>query len=151
FEVQTPFGLRYTRDGAFNVSPEGCLVTKNGAIIAGESGPITDLGKGELRILPSGEVYCNDKFIDKIKVVSFNQKSNLERLGENLWVYNGKSNEILSSQANIAQGYLEGSNVNPMRNLTNMIAAHRNYEALQKTVKAHDETMQNANKISEFQ
>ena len=84
-------------------------------------------------------------------MISFKDNTLLERLGESLWIHNGPPENVKAPVGEITQGYLEGSNVNPMRNLTNMIIAHRSYEALQKTVKSQDETMQNANKISEVQ
>ncbi|MES2615530.1 MAG: flagellar hook-basal body protein [Bdellovibrionota bacterium] len=150
FEVMTPFGERLTRDGGFNISNDGNLMTKHGYMVQGENGPITGLNGDTLKILPSGEVYSGKQFIDKLKLVAFNDKSTLERLGENLWIHNGSPDNLVKPNAEITQGYLEASNVNPMKNLTNLIVAHRTYEALQKTVKAHDETMQNANKISEL-
>jgi flagellar basal-body rod protein FlgG len=85
------------------------------------------------------------------KSYAFQDTTLLERLGENLWIHNGAPENLKKPEGEVTEGYLEGSNVNPMRNLTNMIIAHRNYEALQKTVKSHDDTMQNANKISEVQ
>lgn len=150
FEVMTPFGERLTRDGGFRISSDGNLMTKNGYMVQGENGPITGLTGESLKVLPSGEVYSGNRFIDKLKVVAFNDKGSLERLGENLWTHNGSPDNIIKANPEITQGYLESSNVNPMKNLTNLIIAHRTYEALQKTVKAHDETMQNANKISEL-
>ncbi|BBH52181.1 flagellar hook-basal body protein [Fluviispira sanaruensis] len=150
FEVMTPFGERLTRDGGFSISNDGILITKNGAVVQGENGAISGLGGKELSILPTGEIYVGKKFIDKLKIVSFEDTKLLERLGENLWIHNGAPENLKAPSGDIAQGYLEGSNVNPMRNLTNLIIAHRSYEALQKTVKAHDDTMQNANKISEI-
>ena len=81
---------------------------------------------------------------------AFIDKKSLERLGENLWIHNGSPNNYKKPEGEVTQGYIEGSNVNPMKNLTNLIIAHRTYEALQKSIKAHDETMQNANKIAEL-
>lgn len=150
FEVMTPFGERLTRDGSFNINNEGYLTTKSGYMVQGENGPITGLKGDGLKVLAGGEVYSGKQFIDKIKIVAFNDKSTLERLGENLWMHNGSPDNLTVSKAEIEQGYLEASNVNPMKNLTNLIVAHRTYEALQKTVKSQDETMQNANKISEI-
>jgi flagellar basal-body rod protein FlgF len=151
FEVMTPFGERLTRDGGFNISNDGVLITKTGLVIQGENGSITGLNGKNLSILPTGEVYVDQKFIDKIKMIALQDLSLLERLGENLWIHNGSPENFKKPQGELAQGYLEGSNVNPMRNLTNLIIAHRSYEALQKTVKSHDDTMQNANKIPEIQ
>jgi flagellar basal-body rod protein FlgG len=150
FAVNTPFGERYTRDGSFSLTPDGTLVTKNGASVAGERGVLTGLTEGELKILPTGEVYNGDKFIDKIKVVAFNDKKQLQRLGDNLFVHDGAPENIVTHNGQITQGYLENSNVNPMKNMSNMIIAHRTYEALQKAVKAYDNTMQlSAQKVGE--
>ena len=101
--------------------------------------------------MPSGEIYVGKKFVDKLKIIAFKDTTLLERLGESLWIHNGPPENAKKPEGEVTQGYLEGSNVNPMRNLTNMIVAHRSYEALQKTVKSQDETMQNANKIPEVQ
>jgi flagellar basal-body rod protein FlgF len=150
FEVMTPFGERLTRDGGFNINNDGYLITKNGYMVQGENGAISGLDGQKLKILQTGEVYSGDKFIDKIKTVNFQDKKTLERLGENLWIHNGPPENQIKSNAEITQGYLESSNVNPMKNLTNLIIAHRTYESLQKTIKSHDETMQNANKIAEL-
>ncbi|RDB35202.1 flagellar hook-basal body protein [Spirobacillus cienkowskii] len=151
FEVMTPFGERFTRDGAFSISNDGVLITKTGAVVQGENGAISGLEAKNFSILATGEIYIGKKFIDKLKVVAFQDTTLLERLGENLWIHNGAPENLKKPEGEVTEGYLEGSNVNPMRNLTNMIIAHRNYEALQKTVKSHDDTMQNANKISEVQ
>ncbi|WP_397599448.1 flagellar hook-basal body protein [Silvanigrella sp.] len=151
FEVMTPFGERLTRDGGLSISNDGILINKNGAVVQGENGAITGLNGKEFSILPTGEIYVGKKFVDKLKMISYKDNTLLERLGESLWVHNGPPENLKVPVGEITQGYLEGSNVNPMRNLTNMIIAHRSYEALQKTVKSQDETMQNANKISEVQ
>lgn len=142
FVVNTPFGERYTRDGSFSLTPDGVLVTKNGALVQGENGAIAGLKEGDVQILPSGEVFLGDRFVDKIKTVAFNDTKSVQKLGDNLFVHDGPPDNIIAPTGEVTQGYLESSNVNPMRNLTNMIVAHRSYEALQKAVKTHDETLQ---------
>lgn len=149
FSVNTPFGQRLTRDGGFVISPDGVLVTKNGHPVEGENGLIQGLQGGKLKVLPTGEVYVGKQFIDKLKVVSVDDEKNLERIGENLWIHNGPPENMKKFSGEISQGFLEASNVNPMRNLTNMIIAQRNYESLQKAIKTQDESMQRGNKISE--
>ncbi len=149
FEVATPFGERLTRDGNFNTNNDGYLVTKNGYMVQGENGPISGLHADSLKVLPTGEIYSGKQFIDKLKISVVSDKSGLERLGQNLWIHNGDPSNLEKFTGRVEQGYLESSNVNPMKNLTNLIIAHRTYEALQKAIKSQDETMQNANKISE--
>lgn len=150
FSVMTPFGERYTRDGGFGISPDGMLVTKNGFVVQGENGAISGIRAEDMRILPTGEVYSGDTYIDKLKVVSFDDEKLLQRLGSNLWVHDGPPENEFPSVSRVAQGSLESSNVNPMKNMTNLIIAHRTYEALQKAVKAHDEAMHlSATKVGE--
>lgn len=152
FSIQTPFGERFTRDGSFTLTPDGMLATKNGFIVQGENGAISGLKEGDVKILDSGEVYNGDKYIDKIKVTAFADNSLLQRLGSNLFVHDGPPDNIVVPMGRVSQGYLESSNVNPMKNMTSMIIAHRAYEALQKTIKAHDETMHlSSTKIGETQ
>ena len=142
FVVNTPFGERYTRDGSFSITPDGTLVTKNGLVVQGESGPITGLKEGNLQVLPTGEVYDGDTLVSKLKLVSVQDQEVLQKLGDNLWIHDGPPENLGNFAGEVSQGYLESSNVNPMRNLTSMIVAHRTYEALQKAIKSHDETMQ---------
>lgn len=145
FSVMTPFGERFSRDGSFILNSEGMLMTRSGGVVQGEKGAIVGLSEGNLKILPSGEVYEGDRFVDRIRVTSFQDTSLLQKLGENLFVHDGPPTNAQTSPARLAQGHLEASNVNPVKNLTNLIVAHRTYEALQKAVKSHDQTMELAN------
>jgi flagellar basal-body rod protein FlgF len=152
FTVNTPFGERFTRDGSFSLTPDGTLTTKTGAVVQGERGPISGLSGQNVKILPGGEVYAGSEFVDKLKVVAFEDTKTLQKLGDNLFVHDGAPENRKPATGQVSQGYLESSNVNPMRNLTNMIVAHRTYEALQKAVKSHDDSMQlSANRIGEVQ
>jgi flagellar basal-body rod protein FlgF len=151
FAVNTPFGERYTRDGSFSLTPEGALVTKTGQLVQGENGPLTGLSEGDVRILPGGEVYAGDRFVDMLKVVAFEDKGLLQKLGANLYVHDGAPENARAAQGEVSQGYLESSNANPMRNLTNMIVAHRTYEALQKAIKSHDESMGLSSRVGDVQ
>jgi flagellar basal-body rod protein FlgG len=151
FSVMTPFGERYTRDGSFTLSPGGMLTTKGGAPLQGEKGAIVGLQEGTIRVLPTGEVYAGEKYVDKIKIASFKDNKALQRLGGNLWIHDGSPSNFSEFKGEIAQGQIESSNVNPMKNMTSMIIAHRTYEALQKTLKAHDDNMAlSASKVGEI-
>jgi flagellar basal-body rod protein FlgG len=141
FAVMTPFGERFTRDGSFTLNRDGMLTTKSGSPIQGEKGAIVGLQEGSVRILPSGEVYSGEKYIDKIKTVEFKDKSALQRLGGNLYIHDGSPQNVMPAKGEITQGHIEVSNVNPMKNMTAMIIAHRTYEALQKTIKTHDDNL----------
>jgi flagellar basal-body rod protein FlgF len=148
FTIETAFGERYTRDGSFALTPDGTLVTRNGWTVAGQNGPITGLSESDLKINAKGEVFQGDLFVDRIRISAFQDRQLLERIGDNAFVHDGAPENLIPFDGQISQGFLEGSNVNPMRNMANLITAHRTYEALQKAVQAHDKTMEKgANEI----
>jgi flagellar basal-body rod protein FlgG len=95
-----------------------------------------------LKINAKGEVFQGDLFVDRIRISAFQDRQLLERIGDNAFVHDGAPENLVAFDGQISQGFLEGSNVNPMRNMANLITAHRTYEALQKAVQAHDKTME---------
>lgn len=145
FSVNTSEGVRYTRSGQFSVSPEGLLVTPAGHPVLGEKGTIP-IAHGSIEVNHRGEVYQNEQLVDRIIVSQFNGQENLERVGLNLWSFNGPdSDRLQGGSTNVMQGFLEGSNVNAIKNLTSMIVAHRSYEAYQKAVSNYDKMMEISN------
>jgi flagellar basal-body rod protein FlgF len=148
FVVETPFGERYTRDGSFALTPDGTLVTRSGAVVQGENGPITGLEEATITVLDNGDVLSDDRFIDRLRIQAFEEPELLQRLGDNLYVHDGSPENLTQFTGRLAQHHLEGSNASPMRNMTSMITAHRMYEALQKAIQAQDKTMEKgANEI----
>ncbi len=145
FAVNTQDGLRYTRSGQLSISPDGVLMTPAGHPVLGEKGVIS-VKAGQFEVNRLGEVYQNSQLIDRIPVYKFEDAEQLERSGMNLWFYGGPdSGRAINRDANIAQGSLEGSNVNAMKNLTSMIIAHRSYEAYQKAITNYDKIMDISN------
>lgn len=141
FSVHTKEGVRYTRDGAFSLNANGLLTDWSGNPILGEKGNIF-LNDGPVEVNSIGEIYQNGEFIDKILVYQFAAKNQLEKVGSNHFFYKGRAEEIeIIKTPGVKQGYLEGSNVNAIKNLTNMILAHRSYEAYQKALTNMDKMM----------
>lgn len=143
--VNTRDGVRYSRSGAMSISPDGVLVTNSGEPIMGEKGNIV-LKSGKFEINHRGEIYQNSQLIDRLQLYSFDDSMQLERSGTNLWHYSGpdEGRELMKDPA-VKQGYLEGSNVSAIKNLTSMIIAHRSYEAYQKAVSNYDKMMEISN------
>jgi flagellar basal-body rod protein FlgG len=140
--VHTPDGLRYTRNGSLNITRDGVLVTKEGFPVLGEKGDIV-VRHGGFNINENGEVWQDSHMIDRIPLWRFEEPESLERVGQNLFFYGGKPEGAKTVQgADFRQGWLEGSNVNAIKNLTDMIVAHRSYEAYQKAVANYDQIMQ---------
>ncbi|MBI2601592.1 MAG: flagellar hook-basal body protein [Deltaproteobacteria bacterium] len=142
FAVHTPSGIRYTRAGSFSLSTEGGLVDKWGHPVLGERGNIF-LSGAKVEINHLGEVYQNGEFIDRLQVHTFKDNTLLEKVGLNHYFYHGpEEDDSVVAFPTVKQGYLESSNVNAIKNLTNMIIAHRSYEAYQKAIKNYDSMME---------
>ncbi|HYX34073.1 MAG TPA: flagellar hook-basal body protein [Oligoflexus sp.] len=141
--AQTPDGLRYTRAGDLTVSQDGVLVTKQGDPVLGEKGLIYVRGT-QFEVNNRGEIFQDGQLMDRLKIVNFNNASDsLERVGNNYYQYAGRAEDIQPARSTtIRQGFLEGSNVNAIKNLTGMIVAHRSYEAYQKAVSNYDQMME---------
>ena len=138
FKVETPNGLRYTRDGAFSINAEGILVTGNGDTVLGQSGPIT-LENGEVYIGRDGQVVVNNESVDKILVVDFDDPQLLRKEGGSYYSYQGENNGISTeADAEIQQKYLEGSNVNPTQEVIKMIETYRAFESVEKAIQSID-------------
>ena len=138
FKIETPNGLRYTRDGAFSINVEGILVTGNGDTVLGESGPIT-IESGEVYIGRDGQVVVNNDSVGKILVVDFDEHQLLRKEGGSYYSYQGENEEISTSpDAEMQHKYLEGSNVNPTQEIIKMIETYRAFESVEKAIQSID-------------
>ncbi len=150
FAVHTPEGVRYTRNGSMSLNRDGVMMTKEGFPVMGEKGDIVVRSTG-FQVNDRGEVWQDGQMVDRIQLFKVDDDSALERAGNNLFHYGGSPEGLKVVQnGNMRQGYIEGSNVNAIKNLTDMIMAHRSYEAYQKTVNNFDQMMQkSSNTIGE--
>ena len=134
FKIETPNGLRYTRDGAFSINADRILVTGNGDTVLGESGPIT-IESGEVYIGRDGQVAVNNESVDKILVVDFDEPQLLRKEGGSYYSYQGENNGISTApDAEIQHKYLENSNVNPTQEVIKMIETYRAFESVEKVI-----------------
>lgn len=145
FSVETPAGERYTRNGNFILGKEGVLVTKDGYPLMGENGQI-HLEDNSFNVNEDGMIYSKDgEFIDRIKVVRFDNERYLKKMGNSLWSANDISGPAYvaegSERPKMMQGYVETSNVNVVEEMVKMIEVNRAYEANQKTIQSEDAMM----------
>jgi len=157
FAVRLPGGGRaYTRDGGFDVSDQGTLVTKAG--LAVEPGISIPAGAGQISISRTGIVSAlrgNGELVQlgQISLHRFPNPSGLMALGENLYTETPASGVPLEGMpedegfGRIVQGYLESSNVEIVTEMVEMIAAQRAYEINSKSVKAADEMSEVATQL----
>ncbi len=148
FEIATPQGVRLTRLGSFKLDGNGQLVTKDGHPVlrqAPEGTPPENRvlrvgGQAAVIINDAGEVFDGDNLVGRIGVVDVPNKDSLSKIGTSL--YNFKSNaqpEVVNVVSpSMKQGFLEGSNVNIVQEMTDMIQTTRTFESTQKAINAYD-------------
>jgi len=141
--VQGPGGGELlTRGGSFTRNAQGLLVDPNGRPLLGKEGPITFSGKGEIHISNDGVVRQGSKTLGTLRLVNVDRPNEaLEKRGDVAWSLKGNATPQAAQSAQLRQGYLEGSNVNPIRAMVEMIAVQRSYESSQKMITAQDETL----------
>jgi flagellar basal-body rod protein FlgG len=122
FGVQTPQGLRYTRNGQFGVSPQGLLIDQNGNQVLGRGG-------GPVRVAADGTV--DGRAVGVFRV------NGARKEGDNY--FTGAAGGQADGQVQV--GALEGSGIDPARVMVDMIASFRAYEAGQKTIQTIDDTL----------
>ena len=135
FKVDTPAGERFTRDGRLTLSPEGKLVTEAGDAVQGESGEIVvDPAKGQVAIAQDGTVSQAGEKVGKVGVFLFDDRSVLAKDQGNLFKNTSNAQPNPDTASRLHQGMLEGSNVNPILQITRMIEVSRAYESVVRTI-----------------
>ena len=144
FVVQTPDGEKLTRDGHFQLDNTGNLVSSDGFPVMGSSGLIS-LMEGDVSINQRGEIYQDDVMIDQLKVVDFPRPYPMRKDGENLFslTRNVKEKEV-NEEVVVRQGFLEGSNVNPISEMIRLITISKTFQAGQKALQSQDRTLDKA-------
>jgi flagellar basal-body rod protein FlgG len=146
FQIETPAGIRYSRNVNFKVNSLGQIVTMDGDPLIG-AGFVPE-GAWKVLIGPEGQVQAIDTndpggdpvIIGQIELVEFEDPNMLIKEGYDLYV--PKPPDFLpqpAAQTRVEQGFLEKANVNPVNEMVQMIELHRIYEALQKIVHTRQE------------
>lgn len=139
FSVQTDAGVRYTRNGSFTLSAGGTLTTHNGHPVMGEGGEITIDG-AEIEVDGNGNIVVDGQITDRLRIVEISDLTALKKEGYNLFVLDeNRGTEEPVEYADIHQGFLEGSNANAVKIMTDLIEVMRGYESYQKVIRSLDE------------
>ena len=134
FQIQTPTGPRFSRDGRFTTDPTGRLVTQAGAAVldAGGGEILIDAEKGQVAIGGDGVISQGAEQVGKIGVFSFANLGALEKTGDNLYRNASNLQPQPAAEARVRQGMLEGSNVKSILEITRMVEVSRAYEQTAK-------------------
>jgi len=146
FKVAGEDGFSYTRKGNFQLRENGDLVTPSGHQVVGENGPI-NLPSSRVSVDKDGTIHGEDGVVGQLDLYEVPDHSALEKSGDNLWDYTGPGDDQVVTGRKLQQGFLEESNVNPMREMTELIRTKRLFQAYQKNLKAYGDMAKQANEI----
>lgn len=157
--VQAPDGSEaYTRAGNLEVNPLGQLLTRDGAAVLGNGGPIVipphdklDIGEdGAISIVPVGQEITTVATIERIRLVKPDAADMYKGTDGLMRVVEG-AEAIPDASVKLTSGALETSNVNTVEALVNMISLARQFEAhvkVMSTAKENDESATQLLRIS---
>ncbi|HWU56463.1 MAG TPA: flagellar basal-body rod protein FlgG [Rhizomicrobium sp.] len=158
FRVQMPDGTdAYTRDGNFQLSPEGQLVTQQGYVVQpGIAVPptataVTINTQGQVQAQLPGQVAL--QLVGQIEMTRFPNDAGLRAMGDDLFAETPSSGAPQAGvpgstgYGTIQQYFLETSNVDPVSEITTMISAQRAYEMNSKVISTADQMMAEAAKL----
>jgi len=147
FQVRLPNGsFASTRNGEFQVSPRGQLITKEGYAVMGDSGPIQldPSIPDPISIAPTGEVSQGANLVGKLKITEFNNPALLTQISGGYFIANNNPNLHTNPgpvTSTVRQGYLETSNTSVVREMANMMTAMRMFEANQHVIQIQDDRL----------
>ncbi|MCW2972943.1 MAG: flagellar basal-body rod protein FlgG [Thermoleophilia bacterium] len=158
FQVAMPDGsVAYTRDGSFKQDANGQLVTSTGYQLEPPIGIPMEADPGSLTIARDGLVTVTINgdlsICGQIELANFANPGGLAALGSNTFaatVNSGDpviSNPSLGNAGTVEQGQLEGSNVQVMTEMVDMINAQRAFESVSKVISTSDEMLSIANQM----
>lgn len=145
FAIETPAGIRYSRDGSFALNANNEIVNKSGYRVMGEGdAPITvQPNASKITITADGSVSTDVGAVGAIKVVNFDNQQALREIGNNLYEA-GNQPEIAAENARVVQGSVESSNVNPVVEMNKMIEVLRQYQSTQRMLMNDHERIRSA-------
>ena len=155
-QIELPDGtIAYTRDGAFKLSPDGIIVTRDGftvqpaITIPDDATDISINSSGQVEVMLQGQV--EPQQLGQLEIATFINPPGLKAIGDNLFLESEASGDPTLGNpgeegfGTMLQGYLENSNVDPVSEITQLIVAQRAYEMNTKVITASDQMLQALN------
>lgn len=160
FEIQLPDGrTAFTRDGSFERNQDGLMVTLDGyqvgagITIPDDASNISISSDGQVEVITGDDTQPTN--VGQVEVISFVNPNGLEAIGDNLFLETAASGAPQNNTpgedgvGDVLQGFLEGSNVDPVGEISDLISAQRAYELNSRVIQAADEMMQAAGAITQ--
>ena len=155
FEVQTPQGPAYTRQGNFHLDAQDRLVTAQGYAVMGKGGEIF-LTHSAPVIDAAGQIFDNPASgagaagtlgaapLAQLRVVQFDAAATLQSLGDGLLAGGAEGRAVDAKELQIRQGFLENSNVNATQEMVQLMQSMRHFESMQRVAAGYDQMLDTA-------
>ncbi|HZG59496.1 MAG TPA: flagellar hook-basal body protein [Anoxybacillus sp.] len=140
--------IRYTRNGNFTLNADGFLTTQDGFYVLDENGERIQLASENFKVTKDGMIFENDVLVTRINIAFAANPNSVVKEGNGR--FRSTTGVLPSAIGNpnvtyqLQQGFLERSNVDLARSMTEMMSAYRAFEANQKILQAYDKSMDKA-------
>lgn len=136
--------VQYSRAGSFTLNNVGEIVGPGGLRVADDGGaPITiPAGAKDIKIADDGTVSADGNGIGQIMIREFASQQSLTPTGNSL--YSTKAAALPPEKTFMRQGMIEGSNVNGVAEMSNMIQLMRNYQSVQRMLQTESDRTRSA-------
>ncbi len=148
--VDTPVGPRYTRNGRLKIDQQGQLVDANGYPLLDDQGQRMQINanRGEISIAHDGTISMVDQNITtnlgRLSLVTFANPQELTMTGRGLYAAPEDQAPLPAVDVTLRQGVIEGSNVQPVVELTALVELNRAYDSTQQMVQSDNERQRKA-------
>jgi flagellar basal-body rod protein FlgF len=145
--IQTPAGVAYTRDGRMRMAPTGELQTLNGHAIldAGGTPMLLDPNAGPPTIARNGTISQANRQVGAIGLFNIDNRANLRRFENSAVIPDQPATAVIDFSRNgMQQGYIEGSNVNAVMEMSRLITVTRAFEMVSASLAASEASLQEA-------
>jgi flagellar basal-body rod protein FlgF len=137
--IRTEEGERYTRNGSLLIDADGNLTTQAGHRVLDDAGQPVQLGPGDTNIQVSrdGTISSDIGRLGKLKIVEFENPNDMQLIAGGVYFSDAQPKDAESPD--VVQGMVEGSNVEPIIELTRMIEVSRAYQGVKTMIEKEDE------------
>lgn len=142
--ISTPQGTAYTRDGRLQMLPTGDIVTLQGYPLLDEGGaPLTiDPDGGPPEITQDGTIRQNGRTMGALGVFELDLSTGYRRYENSALLPSAQAVPVDDfTRTGIVQGFVEESNVNPVLEMTRLIAVQRAFDAMSAGIEQRDQSM----------
>ncbi len=139
FSVETPDGVRYSRNGRFALGPGGELIDSSGNKVLGNGGgPLVIPEATDISIATDGTISANGAVVGRLGIVSFDETHRLERTGDGLYDAGDMAATPMEAPE-VAQGMIEQSNVSAVHEMTRMVEVSKEYQRITRLIEQESE------------